>query len=180
MKKRTFRTHYILLIGGRFFILLLLLFPLFMLSIFVRDYDTLTIFEIIISITFILGLLLLCLWVAKYLWHQCWGKIKLKNDSIVWKCFLCRSVEIPYENIKYVTVNSFVNENVYRSVDIYRTGFLYIIISTGEVPKDSVHKIHTKQGVIKFNYSKKLAEALINKIPQRYVGLLTNCVKRQR
>ena len=96
MKKRVFRTHYILAIGGRLFTILLSLslFPLFLLSLFVRDFHDLDIPTVVLSIVFIVGLALLDGWLLKYFWMQCWSKVTLKSDCIVFSCIFCKNIKI--------------------------------------------------------------------------------------
>ena len=148
MKKRVFRTHYILAIGGRLFTVLLVIFPLFMLSLLVRDFENSDIPTILFSIVFIAGLTILDGWILKYLWVQ------------------------------YVSIRVFSKGNVMRNRDLYNTGFLYIIISAGAIPNDRLDKIYSKQGLIKFNFSSKLGAALIDIVPNRYAGLLKQYIKK--
>ena len=181
MRRRVFRTHYILAIGGRFFLLLLLCFPLFMLYLLVRDFYSLDMLTIIVSIPFIAGFSFLCMWVSKYLWRQCWGKIKLKSDYMVWSCLFCKPVKIPYNEIKYVSVRSFLQGNALKNVDLYNTGFLHIIISTGEIPSTQLDKVKSKPGLIKFNFSVKLGMELIARMPEKFTYIIKkHIVKRKK
>ena len=176
MKKVIFRTHPILLIEGRLFTLISLFFPLLMLCVslyfFFREKTPGPFLGAIMSI----GFFSLALWLMNFFWPLCWGKLILSQNEIIWKCLFYKKVKILYSDIRILVIRSFHEGNVVR-IDVYRTGFEYLLISTAGLPKKRIDKIQCCNGLIKWKCSKKVCEALIERVPKQFCGELKRYLK---
>ena len=169
--KKIFRPHIILLILGRVFTILSIAFIVVMISVSIYFTFFQQSYEFLFFLFFFLGLALLNVFVFKELWQLIWGKLIVKQDCLVWRCFFCRTVKIAYEDIKYVGFHTMGSENFVRK-DVYHTGFRYILISEAMPPKKPIGKIFCKKGLIKWAYSKEVCLALKDKVPKRWKNIL--------
>ena len=171
MKKKVFRPHIILCTEGRLLCIIMIFGPLLMLYMGMKftffsgemNYSTIP------MIVFALFLILLDGWLLlEYFWQPIWGKLILDDEKITWKCLFCPKVQIEYANIKFIAVRNFGNRNVVH-VDIYKTGFQFILITTQSLPTVPIDKVRCKEGIIKWAKSeavyKALREAVPNKLP---------------
>ena len=168
--KKVFRPHIILYTEGRLLCIIMIFVPLLMLcmgikfTFFSGEINYGTIHMIVIALLFIL----LSGWVLEYLWQPIWGKLILDDEKITWKCLFCPKVQIEYANIKFIVVRTFGNRNAVH-VDIYKTGFQFILIATQSLPNVPIDKVRCKKGLIKWAKSeavyKALREAVPNKLP---------------
>ena len=167
--KKVFRTHLLLVIEGR---LLTSLFAAFgpsmtLLSIWLAiEVDMgVSILIFIISICFCL----LSAFVLPHFWEQCWGKLIITDTYVMWRCLFCKPIKISYDELRYVKLTSFQEGNVYRNRDYYKTGYLYLLLSSEPLPKLRIDKIRSKNKLIKFPlYDKKLGNVLYTTLPNPY------------
>lgn len=173
MKKKVFRPHIILCTEGRLLCIIMIFVPLLMLcmgikfTFFSGEINYGTIHMIVIALLF----MLLSGWSLEYLWQPIWGKLILDDEKITWKCLFCPKVQIEYANIKFIAVRNFGNRNVVH-VDIYKTGFQFILITTQSLPKVPIDKVRCKKGIIKWAKSEAVCQALREVVPSRYFGIL--------
>lgn len=111
-------------------------------------------------------------WIVFRLWErQDW--LLLTEESITWHCFLKKRVQITYDDCQYIGVETFdkkayghnargdLNAMVYISLDPYPeelSGYIY--------------RLHCNERFIKFPYTDKLAETLLEVAPQEKTHLL--------
>ena len=165
--KNVFYSHSILIFLGRPLTLFLLLFPLSCLAwctwIFAEQHDT-TFLPVMIGLAF---MEILSIYVCKVFWPLCWGKLIVTNDKITWKCLFYKTQIINIDKIQDVIVSSFSDGN-YVKLDLYNSGFKYVIITEQTIPNIRVDKIKCKNGTIKFLYSYKLQSVLRCKLPRNF------------
>ena len=167
--KKVFRTHIILVIEGR------LLTSLFVIT---GPLMTLYLLWCILEGDFGMALLVfitnvfyywLSIFALRYLWQQCWGKLIITEKYIIWRALFCKPIKITYDELRYVKLESFKDGNVYKNRDYYKTGFLYILLSSNPLPKMRIDKIYSKNKLIKFPlYNKKLGNTLFTVLPAPY------------
>ena len=147
--------------------------PLFMLCAFVKFafFSAETDYKFIPLIVFALFLNFLVGWVLQYLWQPIWGKLILDENKITWRCIFYPKVQIEYPNIKFIAVRNFGNRNVVN-VDIYKTGFQFILITTQSLPAAPIDKVKCKNGIIKWVKSDAISQALREVVPNNYRNVL--------
>lgn len=110
-----------------------------------------------------------CFFLLRYFWQLCWGKLILTDEYILWKCFFYKSVKIKYDDIRCLKITAFQEGNMYRSHDYYRSGFLYLLLSSTHLPQKRVDKIYSGKGIIKFPlFQRKLRTELYIRLPDPY------------
>ena len=172
--RKVFRPHIILCIGGRLFTLLLIAIPLYMTfgCVYYGFFDGSIEIQFVLLTIFAIGLDILCVFILRVFWQLIWGKLIITSQKIIWRCPFCRTVKISYSEIAYIGVRGFNERNVIR-VDIYSTGFKYLLISNKVVPyKVPINKIRCKKGLIKWAYSPKVCEVLKNVVPKQFAIVL--------
>ena len=171
--RKVFRPHIILCTEGRLFTIVFIVTPLIMLYMFVKlaffsgEID----YRFTPLILFAIGMNILVWWLMRFFWQQIWGKLILDENKITWKCMFCPEVQIEYSNIKFIAVRNFGNRNVVH-VDIYKTGFQFILITTQSLPTLPIDKIRCKKGVIKWAKSDAVCEALSEVVPTKFRNTL--------
>jgi len=167
--KKVFRTHIILVIEGRLLLSSIVITgPLMTLLLLWR----------ILEADFGMALLVFItnafwywssIFILRYFWQQCWGKLIVTDKYIIWRCLFCRPIKITYDELRYVKLVSFQEGNVYKNRDYYKTGFLYMLLSSEPLPQMRIDKIHSKNKLIKFPlYNKKLGNTLFTALPDPY------------
>ena len=171
--RKVFRPHIVLCTAGRLFTFILIVVPLFMLCVFAKFafFSGVINYEFIPLILFAIGLNILVWWLMGFLWQQIWGKLILDENKIIWRCMFCPKVEIEYADIKLVAVRNFGNRNVVH-VDIYKTGFQFILITTKTLPTLPIDKVKCKRGVIKWAKSDAVCKALLEVVPANFCNTL--------
>ena len=164
--KNVFYPHSILLVGGRFLTLLLSIFPLccmiYTIWLFIAQQDvTFLMVAIGIGIMEVGGI-----YVSVCFWTQSWGKLIVTDREIIWKCLFLKTVKLDISEIKDVSTVSFSEGNAVK-LDLYNTGFRYIILSDTNIPYIRVDKIKCKSGIIKVRHSDRLRDVLKGKLPRR-------------
>ncbi len=100
-------------------------------------------------------------------YNRAFGRLLVYEDKVIFKCFIRKSITMNIEEIKYTGVEDFHLLN--RGVLKFRgdeDAFIYL--STSPFPDEyrgKVTLLKNKTGFIKFTYSDKLAEALIDILP---------------
>lgn len=87
---------------------------------------------------------------------------------VIWRCFLCRTVKIRYDEIHSVNLIPFKRGNVYKNKDYYNNGFLYLVISSRSLSNKRIDKIRRDKNTIKIPYHKKMGIALYDFLPDPY------------
>lgn len=149
-QKYIFRSHPVLVVGGRFLTLSFLIFPFFL---------TFVAFKFIINAYVIIDIIIsfpLCFWLTYCFWQNCWGKLIMTEEVIIWRCLFQKSVYIHVSEIKILTVMAFKEKNVYSDMKLYKNSHKYILISSGKLPNKRIDKIHCGKGIIKMQYSDRL------------------------
>ena len=162
MKKYVF-PHPVLLIEGQIFSLLLC----FILLIF--GYQTIFNFESI-GIVGIIGIIVMIpamIFWYKVFWQQIFGILKITEKHIVFFGLFLPPVKIKFEDVKYIDIRTFDNGNVmYNKVDNVDS-YKFMLLSPNPLPSRPINKISTsrRKKLIKYAVSKKLCEALVDKLP---------------
>ena len=94
---------------------------------------------------------------SHFLWHHIWGEIIIREHDLIYFGFFLRTVKLKFEDIKYVEI---------RKTPDARP---FILISSNPLPKERVDKIRPsrKKKLIKYAVSKKLCDALVDRLPQK-------------
>ena len=111
---------------------------------------------------------------AQELYNRAFGRLLVYEDKVVFKSLLRKSITMKIEEINYAGVEDFHLLN--GSILKFRgdeDAFVYL--STSPFPKEyrgKVTLLKNKKGFIKFTYSDKLAELLINLLPAEKDNLI--------
>ncbi|MBR2971702.1 MAG: hypothetical protein IKC61_02100 [Clostridia bacterium] len=102
-------------------------------------------------------------------WHNFFGEIIITEKRIIYYALFLPIITIKFEDIKYVDIRTFDKGNLYYSrgnnnIDSYK----FILISEKPLPTKGIFKIRPsrKGKLIKYAVSRKLCEALVDKLPQ--------------
>lgn len=163
--KKVFRPHIILCVGGRIFIFVMISIPLLMLFMFSKFAFLNGTIDIVLIplVAFALALNVLAIWLVKYFWQQIWGKLIITEKEVIWKCIFCRSVRIRYSEIRHMSIQNFGERN-YIKVDMYNTGFKFLLITTCGPISKPIDKIKCGKGVIKWQIFSQEIWNCINKL----------------
>ena len=160
MKKCVF-PHPVLLIEGQIFSLLLCFILLLL------GYQTLFNFESI-GIVGIIGIIVMIpamIFWYKVFWQQIFGILKITDEHVVFFGLLVPMVKIKFEDLKYLDIRTFDKGNAMytNNVDSYK----FMLLSVTPLPDRRIDKISTsrRKKLIKYAVSKKLCEALVDKLP---------------
>lgn len=162
MKKYVF-PHPVLLIEGQIFSLLLC----FILLIF--GYQTIFNFESI-GIVGIIGILVMIpamIFWYKFCWQQIFGILKITDEHVVFFGLFLPPVKIKFEDVKYIDIRTFDKGNVMYSKANNIDSYKFMLLSVTPLPDRRIDKISTsrRKKLIKYAVSKKLCEALVDKLP---------------
>ena len=173
--KKVFRPHIILVTEGRFFLLFVIAmvaFIIYMFGYFAFFQDITDYRFIILFLIFMLGMIAFAAWLMYHFWQLIWGKLILEEEMIIWRCIFCKTVKMKYTDIKYVGIRGMGKRNVVH-VDVYHTGFRYLLISSITPPAKPIDKIRCRTGVIKWAVSEKVCEALKEKVPPQWKNIIS-------
>lgn len=167
-RKRTFRTHIILVTEGRILLFLFLFgFPfaaVVQILMAVKYPDDCIFF--IAFFAFYLALFVLCFVVVfPFFWPRCFGKLIVTGRAITWRCLFMKSRRIELSDIRYSDIKAFTEGNVVKC-DFYHTGFLYMLLSKKSIPQMRVDKYRCTDDLIIFMFSRKLCECLAEILPE--------------
>lgn len=111
-------------------------------------------------------------WIVFRLWErQDW--LLLTEESVTWRCLLKKSVQITYDDCQYIGVETFNKESF--GVSLRGDRFAMIYISLDLYPEEMsghINRLHCNERFIKFPYTDKLAETLLEVVPQEKTHLL--------
>ena len=161
-RRRTFRTHIILVTEGRLFLfLMLLIWPMILFGPVITlikgtDHPFLCVVALVIFIAVTFGLFAV---VLPFFWPRAFGKLIVTDKTITWRCLFMKSRRIELSDIRYSDIRAFTEGNVVKC-DFYHTGFLYILLSKKSIPKMRVDKYRCTDDLIIFMFSRKLCECL--------------------
>ena len=181
--KRVFRSHPILLYGGRFFcwltIVSLIVFCVIGLVAVFNSNDEYPTGIMVVCCGIVWGLTVYYFKVCvPYLWVRCFEKLIISDECITWKCLFLKSRTIQLSDIRFQTIIALDKGNVIW-LDLYGTGFKTIILSTDLQPIiRSSDKVRCTNSLIAFRWSIGLCKALAEAIPSPRNRLFENEVKR--
>ena len=167
-RRRTFRTHIILVTEGRLFLfLMLLIWPMMLFGTVITlikgtDHPFLWVVALVIFISVTIGLFAV---VLPFFWPRCFGKLIVTDKTITWRCLFMKSRRIELSDIRYSDIRAFTEGNVVKC-DFYHTGFLYILLSKKSIPQMRVDKYRCTDDLIIFMFSRKLCECLAEVLPE--------------
>ena len=101
-----------------------------------------------------------------WLWPLCFGELTLTEGYVKWHALFMRSVKIPYSELRYVEIRHFDEGNVVP--DLYRTGQMYLLLSSKSLPKKRIDKIRSGDGLIKYQFLMRDAAVFSEYLPERY------------
>ena len=162
MKKRyTVRTHPILMIGGRLFMLLVLIAIVAIIILFFTFKEPVYIVSTVIYIP-------IFIFVLYNFWHNCFGKLVITKELIKYKCLFTPTVVFNIEDVKYIDIREFRKGNV----TVPKNGACqkYLLISSEPLPNVRIDKIKRNKKIIKFplgfEIGYKLSVALSECLPE--------------
>lgn len=111
-------------------------------------------------------------WIVFRLWErQDW--LLLTEESVTWHCFLKKRVQITYDDCQYVGVETFDKESFGMSLRGDRFAMIYISLDLyPEEMCGRINRLHCNERFIKFPYTDKLAETLLEVAPREKTHLL--------
>lgn len=129
-----------------------------------REYDMeIAIAAIILTVFWVFGVLMFWReWLEKF-----FAKIKIADDTIIWKCIFRRKHTIRIQDCRFIGVEL---ENSFNQLD-----YPYIYFTKVRYPKEYEHKINELKNTddfIKFWYTEELAEYLLTHFPKERTGSL--------
>lgn len=167
--KKTLRPHRVLMIEGRFFSLLIILWFLFLLfaGFVLQKNNEFQSTKFVLYYLFFLAVnAVLCSFLLSYFWQLFWGKLILTEDGIVWRCLFCKPIQILYSEMKYVERVEFREGNVLYWKKRRNLDYMYLLISSCPLPKKRIDKIRSENNLIKFLFTPEVAIALSETVPE--------------
>ena len=162
MKKRqVFWTHPVLLIGGRLFCLLGLGVTLFLDGSTLCEWiSTGSVTDLGLSVVASLLCTALAAVVFYHFWPQCFSRLILAEDAVIWRCLFMRPRKIAKEECRYVGIKEAM---LSRGKDNWvSTGAKWVWFSTQPFPEGkNISQLRTGKGFIKFPLSVRLSGALV-------------------
>jgi len=169
MKKKVFRTHPVLVIEGRAFLLILTIGASLLVYVMLTAEKSGELYIDVLCYLFGIAMVVGVALVNVYFWRIIWGKLIITETGLVWKCLFCKKIYIPYNEIRYVELRAFKEGNSMRYCDLYRTGFMYMLISTDPLPRKNINRIESKGNLIKFPcFTKKIRDAMKEVLPSPF------------
>ena len=164
--------HIILLLGGRVLLSLeALVLPLLWFLV-IRDFDinnaeSISALLLLIIFTILYGVCIF--YVFNFLWEPIWGELIVREKDLVYFGLFLKTVIISFEEIKYVEIRTSLESKKNNTKNTAIDAYKFILISNNPLPKNRIDKIKTskKAKLIKYAVSKKLCEALIDRLPQK-------------
>ena len=114
------------------------------------------------------------------LFPKCLATLVIKNGELIWKCPTYKTVRLRIEDCVYIGIedSSLLVKPFHKELyGIFGRGdeLVYIYLSTEPFPEKYIHKASIapcKKGFIKFAYSDRLCQDLVELIPQNKRGSL--------
>ena len=165
--KKVYRTNPILVLSGRTLTGIALIVPIFIVGVQIKNFELngMWIFCLTVSIVMLILGILTCKW----FWKNCWGKLIIKNDCVIWKCYFCKTQKLYFKDIKVAKVCEFIEGNVVKNANVHSTNSKYILLSSdSNIIKKRIDKIDCCKGTIKFMLSVELGSTLNEVLPKPY------------
>lgn len=110
----------------------------------------------------------------RFIYNRAFSRLLVYEDKVVYKCFLRKTLTMKVEEIKYAGVEDFhlLNGGVLK---FRGDEDAFVYLSDNPYPDEyrgKVTLLKNKKGFIKFTYSDKLAEALIDILPAEKDNLI--------
>ena len=165
-QRKVFRTHPVLLIGGRLFCLLGLGVTLFLDGSTLYEWiSTGTVTDLELSVVASLLSTTLAAVVLYHFWPQCFSKLILTEEAVIWRCPFMRPRKIRKEECRYVGIKEAMQQ---RGIGNWvSTGVKWAWFSTQSFPEGkNISQVRTGKDFIKFPLSVRLSGALGEWVPQ--------------
>ena len=167
MKKRqVFWTHPLLLIGGRLFCLLGLGVTLFLDGSTLYEWiSTGTVTDLGLSVVVSLLCTALAAVVFYHFWPQCFSRLILAEDEVIWRCLFMRPRKITKDACRHIGIKEAMIEK--GKGKWVSTGTQWVWFSTQPFPEgNTISQLRTGKGFIKFPLSVRLSGALGEWLPE--------------
>lgn len=167
MKKRqVFWTHPVLLIGGRLFCLLGLGVTLFLDGSTLYEWiSTGTVTDLGLSVVVSLLCTALAAVVFYHFWPQCFCRLILSEDAVIWRCLFMRPRKITKDACRHIGIKEAMIER--GKGKWVSTGTQWVWFSTQPFPEgNTISQLRTGKGFIKFPLSVRLSGALGEWLPE--------------
>ena len=167
MKKRqVFWTHPVLLIGGRLFCLLGLGVTLFLDGSTLCEWiSTGSVTDLGLSVVASLLCTALAAVVFYHFWPQCFSRLILAKDAVIWRCLFMRSQKIAKDAGRHIGIKEAMIEK--GKGKWVSTGTQWAWFSTQPFPEgNTISQLRTGKGFIKFPLSVRLSGALGEWLPE--------------
>ena len=160
-KRKVFLTHLVLLIGGRALCLLPLgITTAAIVSMIHELISTGAIAECGWAIVLLLMLTGTSIFFCHWLWPQCFSRLILAEDAVIWRCPFMRPRKIRKEECRYVGIKEAMLSR--GKGNWVSTGAKWVWFSTQPFPEGkNISQLRTKSGFIKFPLSVRLSGALV-------------------
>lgn len=170
MRRKTCRSHIILLIEGRLFLLIalgmILLLYFLGISEICKNPTSANILDGCLFIVFATVLMTLFgVVVCPFLWAKCFEKLIITDKFIEWRCLFMKTRRIPLPDIRYANIIAFKDGNIVK-YDLYHSGFLSILLSSDPPPRIRIDKTRCSDTLIKFGCTEKVCRALAEALPE--------------
>ena len=168
--KKTVRPNIVLLIEGRIFITLAVGLPFYMLWLGVSETIEAVIYPnlIYMLVGFVL-IFAITLFGFHYFWQLCWNKLVITDCAIVWRCLFFKPIVIKFEDLKYIEIRTFSENNGNVAAKYNKNGGTdYLLMSTELLPSTRVDKIRSKGNLIRFLISDSEGKRLYEYMPKPY------------
>ncbi len=171
MKRSSSRTivfpHLILLVEGRLFLLLVVGCEAYIIYLLIDSIGT---SDLLYSLILLIMFLPLGCFVLKRLWPLCFGELVVTDSYVKYRGLFMRSCTLYFDDIKYICIRQMGDENVVK-YDLYNTGFMYLLMSTRQLPNIPLEKITNGTDVIKFQVTPRICTKLAQTMPSKYSSM---------
>ena len=159
-KRKVFLTHLVLLIGGRALCLLPLgITAVTIVSMIHELISTGAVAECGWAIVLLLMLTGTSIFFCHWLWPQCFSRLILAEDAVIWRCPFMRPRKIRKEECRYVGIKEAMLSR--GKGDWISTGAKWVWFSTQPFPEGkNISLLRTGKNFIKFPLSVRLSGAL--------------------
>ena len=166
-KRRVFHEHIILLTEGRFLMLAVLAFMVWILYLFMRDRVAGTMLSWWDIPLFLLIEVLSYYALLRQFWYRCFGRLVVTEDEIIWQCPFMRTVRLQKAEIRYVGIDYRWPGTAQKAVTPVDMAYF----SATPYPRECRNKnylLRNKKGFIKFPASEKLCRHMSAWLPEPY------------
>lgn len=165
-QRKVFWTHPVLLIEGRFACFLLLGAVVFFNGWPVYEWlSTGTVNQWGWSLALAIMISVPSFFFLRFLWPQCFNRLILTDDAVIWRCLFMRPRKIGKDECRYVGIKEAMME--WRKGNWVSTGTQWVWFSNQAFPEEkNISQLRTQKGFIKFPLSIKLCGALGEWLPE--------------